>query len=226
MDSTTHGYSHWGCARIALREAGPRFVEAAMGVFPILVLLAAMNPQTFWGRPAAMFLLMPAVELVRVMWRWWRLRGVTVAFDGEHLRMVGHYGVRGLAAYEVAAYLNTSRYLYIVPGRTNYEMTIYTELEGFEAIREQILGWIPPSAEVVPPPARRRLRSAVWSSLRSVAFVLALLWCYKTLGLSLRDSMIFMAVVVFVWCAWSYFHVRKAEPPPEERYNLPPEFVW
>lgn len=226
MDSATHGYSHWGCARIALREAGPRFVEAAMGVFPMLVLLAAMNPQTFWGRPSAMFLIVPAVELVRAMWRWWRLRGVAVVFDGEHLHMVGRDGVRGLAAYEVAAYLNTSRYLHIVPGRTDYEMTIYTELEGFEAIRERILGWIPRSAEVLPAPARRRLRSAAWSSLRLMAFALGLVWCYRTLGLSLRDSMIFIAVVFLAWCAWSYFQVRKAEPPPVERYNLPPEFVW
>lgn len=228
MDSTTHGYSHWGCARIALREAGVRWLEMALGWFPAAIYLATEDLKR--SEPSYQFLMFPAFllagELIRAVWRWWRLRGVAVVFDGEYLHIVSRGGVRGLAAFEVAAYLDTPRYLHIVPGRADYELTIRAELDGFTEIRERILAWLPQSAEVVPEQARRKLSKALRVGVLMTAGLMALQWCGKQLGLSLSTWAVLLPPVLIVVGAGFLYREWRAGPPPEDRYNLPREFVW
>jgi len=228
MDSTTHGYSHWGCARIALREAGVRWLEVALYWCPYGIYLATEDLKR--SEPSYQFLTFPALllagELIRAGWRWWQLRGVAVVFAGEYLHIVSRDGVRGLARYEVAAYLDTSHFLHIVPGRADYELTIHAELEGFEEMRARILAWLPQSAEVVPEQARRKLSKALRFGVLITAGLMALQWCGKQLGLSISTWAMLLPPVLIVLGGLILYREWRAGPKPEDRYELPREFVW
>lgn len=200
----------------------------ALGWFPAAIYLATEDLKH--SEPSYQFVMFPAFllagELIRSVWRWWQLRGVAVVFDGEYLHVVSRDGVRGLAAPEVGWYLSRPRYLHIVPGRGAYELTIHAELEGFEEIRERILAWLPRRVEVVPAQAMRRLRKALWYGVMAFAGVSAIMWCGAQLQLSAETWGVLLPALVIVVGTGFLYREWRAKPRPEDRYELPREFVW